>query len=86
MLCFVRFFFGFTEAPMYPSNAAFNNNWFAKSEKARAASFLLAGSYFGPVIAPFVSVYLADRFGWESVFYVFGGIGILIALLFSFYK
>ncbi len=62
MLCFVRFFFGFTEAPMYPSNAAFNNNWFAKSEKARAASFLLAGSYFGPVIAPFVSVYLADSF------------------------
>ncbi len=84
MLCFVRFFFGFTEAPMYPSNAAFNNNWFAKSEKARAASFLLVGSYFGPVIAPFVSVYLADRFGWESVFYVFGGIGILIALLFYF--
>lgn len=84
MLCFVRFFFGFAEAPMYPSNAAFNNNWFAKSEKARAASFLLAGSYFGPVIAPFASVYLVERFGWESVFYVFGGIGILIALLFYF--
>ena len=56
LLLVVRFLFGLGEAPIYPSNAAFNNNWFGKKEKARAASFLLAGSYFGPVIAPFISV------------------------------
>ncbi|RTI90056.1 hypothetical protein C3I03_06595 [Campylobacter jejuni] len=44
ILCIVRFLFGLGEAPIYPSNAAFNNNWFGKKEKARAASFLLTGS------------------------------------------
>ncbi|RTJ69143.1 MFS transporter [Campylobacter jejuni] len=84
ILCIVRFLFGLGEAPIYPSNAAFNNNWFGKKEKARAASFLLTGSYFGPVIAPFVCVWLIEHYGWHSVFYVFGFIGLLIALLFYF--
>ncbi|ULO01166.1 sugar transporter, major facilitator superfamily [Campylobacter sp. RM5004] len=84
LLLVVRFLFGLGEAPIYPSNAAFNNNWFGKQEKARAASFLLAGSYFGPVIAPFISVWLVQNYGWHSVFYVFGVIGILIAIIYWF--
>lgn len=81
MLYAVRFLFGIGEAPMYPSNAVFNTNWFAKGEKGRASSALLAGSYFGPVIAPVVTIAIVNMFGWQAVFYIFGAIGFIIAIL-----
>ncbi|GEP85869.1 MFS transporter, ACS family, glucarate transporter [Staphylococcus cohnii] len=81
LLYAVRFLFGIGEAPMYPSNAVFNLFWFAKGEKGRASSALLAGSYFGPVIAPVVTIAIVNMFGWQAVFYIFGAIGIVIALL-----
>ncbi|MBT2603234.1 MFS transporter [Bacillus sp. ISL-53] len=40
---------------------------------------LLAGSYVGPVIAPIVTVYIYQYFGWQAVFYIFGLIGTFIA-------
>ena len=81
LLYAMRFLFGVGEGPMYPSNAVFNTYWFAKSEKGRASSALLAGSYFGPVIAPFVTIAIYQAFGWEAVFFIFGAIGIVIAAL-----
>ncbi|MDH9161921.1 MULTISPECIES: MFS transporter [Staphylococcus] len=81
LLYAVRFLFGIGEAPMYPSNAVFNSFWFAKGEKGRASSVLLAGSYFGPVIAPVVTIAIVNMFGWQAVFYIFGVIGLLISVL-----
>ncbi|WP_016913169.1 MFS transporter [Mammaliicoccus vitulinus] len=83
LLYFVRFLFGVGEAPMYPSNAVFNSYWFNKNEKGRASSALLAGSYFGPVIAPIVTIAIMNAFGWEAVFYIFGLIGVVIAILWA---
>lgn len=84
-LCIVRFLFGVGEAPLYPANAVFNTWWFRQNEKARAASFLLAGSYFGPVIAPILTVFIMISFGWHAVFYIFGVIGILIGMVWYFF-
>lgn len=81
LLYTVRFLFGVGEAPMYPSNAVFNSYWFTKNEKGRASSALLAGSYFGPVIAPIVTVWIVSLFNWQAVFYIFGAVGFVIALL-----
>jgi MFS transporter, ACS family, glucarate transporter len=81
LLGFVRFLFGMGEGPMYPGNAVFNTYWFRKQEKGRASSALLAGSYFGPVIGPAITVGIYQAFGWQSVFFVFGIIGILVAIL-----
>ncbi|MEK5198839.1 MFS transporter [Staphylococcus sp. FSL H8-0121] len=83
LLYFVRFLFGVGEAPMYPSNAVFNSFWFAKNEKGRASSALLAGSYFGPVLAPIVTIAIVNAFNWEAVFYIFGAIGIVMAILWA---
>ena len=81
LLYLVRFLFGIGEAPMYPSNAVFNANWFSKDEKGRASSMLLAGSYFGPVLAPVITIAIVNAFNWQAVFYIFGAVGILIAIL-----
>ncbi|MBQ5152166.1 MFS transporter [Macrococcoides caseolyticum] len=83
LLYTMRFLFGVGEGPMYPSNAVFNTYWFAKSEKGRASSALLAGSYFGPVIAPIVTIAIYQAFGWEAVFFIFGAIGIVIAAIWA---
>ncbi|MEH7072298.1 MFS transporter, partial [Priestia megaterium] len=77
----VRFLFGVGEGPMYPGNAVFNTYWFPKQEKGRAASALLAGSYFGPVIAPVLTVAIFQTWGWEAVFYIFAGLGLVAALI-----
>lgn len=81
LLFLVRFLFGIGEAPMYPSNAVFNSTWFSKDEKGRASSALLAGSYFGPVLAPIITIAIVNAFNWQAVFYIFGAVGILIAIL-----
>jgi len=83
-LCVVRFCFGVGEAPTYPSNAVFNTYWFRRNEKARAASLLLAGSYFGPVIAPTLTVAIMLLWNWQMVFYIFGGLGIVVAIMWYF--
>lgn len=81
LLAAVRFLFGVGEGPMYPGNAVFNTYWFQKSEKGRAASALLAGSYFGPVIAPVLTVAIYQAWGWQSVFYIFGAMGFVVAIV-----
>ncbi|MFX2784951.1 MFS transporter, partial [Escherichia coli] len=81
LLYFIRFLFGVGEAPMYPSNAVFNSFWFAKNEKGRASSALLAVSYFGPVLAPIITIAIVNAFNWQAVFYIFGVVGILMAVL-----
>ena len=83
LLYFVRFLFGVGEAPMYPSNAVFNSFWFAKNEKGRASSALLAGSYFGPVLAPIITIAIVNAFNWQAVFYIFGAVGIVMAILWA---
>ena len=41
---------------------------------------LLGGSYFGPVLAPVITIAIVNAFNWQ-VFYIFGLVGILIAIL-----
>ncbi len=65
-----------------PTNAVFNTWWFRQNEKARAASFLLAGSYF---LLPHPTVFIMISFGWHAVFYIFGVIGILIGMIWYFF-
>ncbi|WP_276210697.1 MFS transporter [Heyndrickxia coagulans] len=77
----VRLLFGMGEGPMYPGNAVFNTYWFSKKEKGRASSALLAGSYFGPVIGPAITVSIFQAFGWKAAFYTFGIIGIVVAFI-----
>lgn len=48
------------------------------------AGFAIAGNYVGTVVAMPVSGILAARVGWESVFYVFGAIGLAWFFLWIF--
>ncbi|MGC7872148.1 MFS transporter [Desulfosporosinus sp. SYSU MS00001] len=76
----VRALFGIGEGPLYPGGSVLVRNWFNPKERGTANSFILAGSFVGPVLAPAITVAVITTFGWKAIFYIFGGIGVLVAL------
>jgi ACS family glucarate transporter-like MFS transporter len=58
--------------------------WFPKSERAKGNSFLLGGLYLGPIVSAPLTAWMIMQFGWHSVFYVFGAIGIILGVAWWF--
>ncbi len=81
VLVAVRFLFGMGEGPLFPATNHFIARWYGKYEKGKANSALLAGSYFGPVIGPSLTVFLMLAIGWRMVFVAYGIIGGILALI-----
>ncbi|KZS39308.1 MFS transporter [Aquimarina aggregata] len=81
MLCF-RFIFGAGEAGAFPniSRAAFS--WVPLKERGIFQGINFSGSRLGAAFALPLVAYLIDAWGWRTIFYFFGAIGIVIALLF----
>lgn len=50
--------------------------------RSLALSIHQAALYIGVMTSGFLGGFIADRWGWRSAFYVFGGCGILLGLLF----
>jgi MFS transporter, ACS family, glucarate transporter len=76
----IRAMFGIGEAPAYPGLNTAIFNWFPKRERGRAVGIMLMGSKLGPVFGIPVCTMLVIHYGWRSVFWVCGGIGVFIAL------
>ncbi|XP_059615178.1 vesicular glutamate transporter 1-like [Phlebotomus argentipes] len=75
MLMAVRIIEGVFEGVTFPCIHAVWARWAPVYERSRMATIAYAGNYAGTVVAMPLSGVLAGRFGWQSVFYVFGGIG-----------
>ena len=75
----IRLLFGIGEGPVFPSLGATTYKWFHSSEKGKASSAILGGTFFGPVVGPAVTVALMAIFGWQGVFIIFGIVGALAA-------
>jgi ACS family glucarate transporter-like MFS transporter len=58
--------------------------WFPRSERAKGNSFLLGGLYLGPIISAPLTAWMILQFGWHSVFYVFGAIGLILGIAWWF--
>jgi ACS family glucarate transporter-like MFS transporter len=76
----IRALFGIGEAPAYPGLTSAFYNWFPKRDRGRAVGMMLLGSKLAPVFGIPVATLLMIHFGWRSIFWVFGAIGLLIAL------
>lgn len=75
MFLAVRIIEGVFEGVTFPGIHAVWARWSPPLERSRMASIAFAGNYAGTVIAMPSSGMLAARYGWPSVFYVFGTIG-----------
>lgn len=76
-----RILMGIGESASFPAVYNLFSRWVPKEERSRAAAVNLAGVPLGTIFALSASGWLVTEFGWQSVFYAFGGAGILFALV-----
>ena len=78
----LRLMLGFAEAPSFPANARIVANWFPNAERGTASAIFNASQYFSLVAFAPLMGWLAQDYGWRSVFLAMGGIGLVGAALF----
>ena len=75
----LRFLMGIGEAPAFPANARLTTMWFPNHERGTAAAIFNSGQYFAlAAFNPLMGVLLVT-FGWPSVFYSMGLVGIILS-------
>ncbi|KAG1658839.1 Vesicular glutamate transporter 3 [Nymphon striatum] len=83
-LMFVRIMIGMGEGVTYPAIVQFWSKWAPEMERTQLLALSLSGASGGTVVAMPLSGLLAQYFGWESVFYVYGGFGCMWFLIWHF--
>jgi len=54
--------------------------WFPRNERATGNAFLLGGLYLGPIVSAPLTAWMIIHYGWHSVFYGFGALGIVLGI------
>jgi ACS family D-galactonate transporter-like MFS transporter len=75
----LRLAVGALEAPSYPINNRVVTTWFPERERATAVGFYTSGQFVGLAFLSPVLYALQQAFGWQMVFLVTGGVGVLWA-------
>ncbi len=76
ILIIARIAMGLGEAAMFPSAYNLYGRWVPPNERSRAVSLLIGGIPLGTLFALLTTGWLVETYGWESVFYTFGLVGI----------
>lgn len=78
---------GLAEAPCFPANSRILSTWFPQGERAKATGIYTVGEYVGlGLLVPVLEVMLA-HYGWRSLFFVVGLLGIGFSFIFHrFYR
>ena len=84
-LIIVRFLFGAGEAGAFPTASVAIARWFPTAERGRIQSIMWMGSRLGGAMAPILSIWLASVYGWRTVFFIFGSLGVLWVTLWWFW-
>ena len=84
-LILTRIGVGVFEAPCFPANSRILATWFPQHERARANSVYSVGQYAGIAFLSVPLFWVTQQFGWRGLFFLAGGFGILLGLLFWFY-
>jgi len=79
MLFTFRFLMGFAEAPSFPGNSRITAAWFPAKERATAVAIFNSAQYFATVIFAPIMGWLTHEYGWQSVFFFMGGVGIIVS-------
>ncbi|KAL7303625.1 hypothetical protein TKK_0003770 [Trichogramma kaykai] len=79
-----RFLMGFGQGAVLPGIHTLLAKWVPKGERARLGSFAYSGGQLGTVVAMPISAQLSTTpIGWAAVFYFYGALCALWALLFQ---
>ena len=81
MLFALRLLVGVAEAPAFPANARIVATWFPTVERGTASAIFNSAQYFATVMFSPLMGWLAHTYGWTSVFYCMGALGVMVAAL-----
>lgn len=84
LLIAVRIAMGLGEAAMFPSSYSLFSRWVPEAERSRSMGFLASGIPLGTLFALTTTGWIVTRYGWPSVFYVFGLAGVVWAAVWYF--
>jgi len=77
----LRMLVGAAEAPSFPGNSRIASAWFPTHERGLAAAVFNSAQYFATVLFAPIMGWLVHTYGWHSVFYVMGALGIVMAFV-----
>jgi len=77
-----RLALGLAEAPCFPANSRVLSTWFPQNERAKATGVYTVGEYIGLGLLIPVLGWMLAHYGWRSLFFVVGALGIAFAALF----
>lgn len=71
-----RFALGLGESGNFPASLKATADWFPPEERALATGIFNSGTSAASFVAPLLVPWIAFRFGWQSAFYVTGGLSL----------
>lgn len=81
ILLLTRVLMGLGEGSAFPAGYNLVAHWSPAQEQTRAIGLMMSGAAFGTVIALLSTGWIINRYGWPSVFYLFGATGVIWAIL-----
>src|ERR1700753_4172137 len=75
----LRLFLGAAETPAFPANNTLVSRWFPTRERGLATGSYTAGENVGLAIDVPLLSWMTTSYGWHSVFYLTGGLGLAFA-------
>jgi len=80
-LFMLRFLVGLAESPSFPGNARIVAAWFPTAERGTASAIFNSAQYFATVLFAPLMGWIVYRFGWQHVFVVMGGVGLVFSAI-----
>lgn len=81
----IRILFGLSEGSFSPAAFKMLSEVFPKKERGRAISILLSSGSIIGVVVPILAGLMITRMGWRGLFYIIGGIGLVVVILFMLF-
>src|SRR5580704_8795566 len=80
-----RLLLGLGEAGAFPVASRGMQLWFPRSERGRIQGTTHFFSRFAVAVTPLVAGSIMLAFGWRAIFFIFGSLGVIWAIAFSFF-
>ncbi len=77
----LRLLLGVAESPSLPGNGRIVAAWFPSAERGTASAIFNAAQYFSLVLFSPVLGWITHALGWQYVFFVMGGTGLLLTVV-----
>ena len=77
----VRALEGFGETFYFPASMSLTSDYHDKRTRSRALAFHQSSVYIGTILGSWLGALLAERYGWRVGFYLFGGLGMVLAIV-----